>query len=204
MQFKGIDWSFIRFNDYKILDDWFHADQENKRFRPREYDGFDILDTKIYDEALRALKCEVQTYKPSTEHGFVIIECARCDYRNALEEFGNGFLQDAFFLFIDSDIESCVRRVNERVRHPNTLDDHFASEFVFESYRQGSSNYISSTILILKTIYGIDGQKIRVVDNSRKRSKDDLYEEMKAFVEDLVQVVSPSHNFEKDKQETLV
>jgi adenylate kinase family enzyme len=204
MQASGNGWSSIRFNDYKILDDWFHADSGYKRFRAREHDGFDILDPDIYDEALRVLKYEVQKYKPSTENGFVIIEFARCDYRNALEEFGRVFLQNAFFLFIDSDLESCVQRVHERVRHPDTLDDHFTSEFVFECYRQGQSNYISSTIFMLKAIHGIDGQKMKIVDNSGVRSRDDLYEEMKAFVEDFAQADSPTHNFATDKLETLV
>jgi adenylate kinase family enzyme len=203
-QAKGDAWSAFRVNDYKILDDWFRADSEHKRFRPREYDGFDILDPDIYDEALRVLKCEVQKYKPSTENGFVIIEFARCDYRNALEEFGRGFMQDAYFLFIDSDIEACVHRVHERVRHPITLDDHFASEFVLECYRQRHSDYIASTLSILKTIYGIDDQKIRIVDNSSLHSKEDLYEEMKAFVDDLEQTLSPPHNHATNISETLV
>jgi thymidylate kinase len=204
IQDTGNGWSSVRFNDYKILDEWFHADKEHDRFRPSEYGGFDILDPDIYDEALKEMKCEIQNYKPSTEHGFVVIEYARCDYRNALEEFGSSFLQNAFFLFIDSDIESCVQRVHERVRHPDTLDDHFASEFVFECYRQGYRNYISSTIFILKTMHGIDGQKIKIVDNSGVRSKDDLYEEMEAFVEDCAQAISPTQVFRINKSKTLV
>ena len=204
IQALGNSWSALRFNDYKILDDWFHADTGHTKFRPREYDGFDILDPDIYDEALKVLKCKVQKYKPPTENGIVVIEFARCDYRNALEEFGKGFMQDAYFLFIDSDIESCVHRVQERVRHPDTLDDHFTSEFVFECYRQGHSNYIASTLCILKTIYGIDDQEIRIVDNSRLHSKEDLYEEMKAFVDDLAQTLSPPHNNAPTILDTLV
>ena len=113
-------------------------------------------------------------------------------------------MQDAYFLFIDSDIEACVHRVHERVRHPETLDDHFASEFVLECYHQRHSDYITATISLLKRIYRINGQKIRIVDNSGSHSKDDLYEEIKAFVDDLAQTFSPPHNYATNILETLV
>lgn len=78
----GETWSAIRINDYKILDDWFQADTEHARFRPREYGGFDILVPAVYDEALQVLKRQVHEHTPSRENEFIIIEFARCDYRN--------------------------------------------------------------------------------------------------------------------------
>jgi adenylate kinase family enzyme len=180
----GETWSAIRINDYKILDEWFQADTEHARFRPREYGGFDILVPDVYDEALQVLKRQVHEHTPSRENEFIIIEFARCDYRNALESFGKDFLQDAHFLFFEAEIEICVQRIHDRVHKPiKTLDDHFTSEFVFECYRQCHKDYISSTVSILKTIYGVDEQKIRIVDNNAARSFQDLQKEMKDFVD---------------------
>jgi hypothetical protein len=180
----GKDWAACRVNDYKILDEWFHADSEFTRFRPREYGGFDILDPDIYDEALQVLKRQVHEHIPSRENEFIIIEFARCDYQNALELFGKDFLQDAHFLFFEAEIEICVQRIHDRVHKPiKTLDDHFTSEFVFESYRQRHKDYISSTVSMLKTVYSVNERKIGIVDNSAARSFQNLQKGMKDFVE---------------------
>ena len=181
---KGKDWTAFRINDYKILDDWFQADTEHARFRPREYGGFDILVPDIYDEALQVLKRQVHEHAPSRENEFIIIEFARCDYRNTLEPFGKDFLQDAYFLFFEAEIETCVQRIQDRVHKPiKTLDDHFASEFVFECYWERHKDYIPSAVSMLKTTYGVDEQKIRIIDNNAARSFQDLQKEMKDFVE---------------------
>lgn len=180
----GENWSAIRINDYKILDEWFRADTEHARFRPREYGGFDILVPDVYDEALQVLKRRVHEHTPSRENEFMIIEFARCDYQHALEPFGKDFLQDAHFLFFEAEIETCVQRIHDRVHKPvKTLDDHFTSEFVFECYRQRRKDYISSTVSLLKTAYGVDEQKIGIVDNNAARSLQDLQKEMRDFVE---------------------
>ncbi len=181
---KGKDWTTFRINDYKILDGWFQADTEHAMFRPREYGGFDILVPDVYDEALQVLKRQVHEHTPSRENEFIIIEFARCDYRNALESFGKDFLQDAHFLFFEAEIETCVQRIQDRVHKPiKTLDDHFTSEFVFECYQQRHKDYISSTVSMLKTIYGVDEQKIGIVNNNAARSVQDLQKEMKDFVD---------------------
>jgi len=180
----GESWSAIRINDYKILDEWFRADTEHARFRPREYGGFDILVPDVYDEALQVLKRQVHKHTPSKENEFIIIEFARCDYQHALELFGKDFLQDAHFLFFEAEIETCVQRIQDRVHKPiKTLDDHFTSEFVFECYQQRHKDYISSTVSILKTTYGVDEQKIGIVNNNAARSFQDLQKEMKDFVD---------------------
>ena len=195
---RGESWSVFRINDYKILDSWFRADKEHITFRPREYDGFDILVPEIYDEALKVLKREVQEHKPSGDNELIIIEFARCDYQHALELLGTDFIKNAYFLFLEADIKICMQRVNERVRHPSTLDDHFASEFVFECYKQG--NYVTSHVSMLKTVFGIDDRKIRVIDNSKIRSKDDLLDEMKAFVRDLAESEVPEFSLRKEEK----
>ncbi len=184
---KGEEWSTFRINDYKILDGWFHDDIEHTKFRPREYGGFDILVPELYDEALQVLKCKVQEYEPSKENEFIIIEFARCDYQSALEQFGREFMQGAYFLFLEADIETCVQRIFERVHKPvRTLDDHFTSEFVFECYRQRYKDFIAHNTCTLKTMYRVDEQNIRIVDNSAACSNQDLYNEMSDFVDHII------------------
>lgn len=180
-------WSAFRFNDYKILDAWFHDINQQHKFRPREYGGFDILAPELYDEALRELRREIQEHQ-SKENEFIIIEFARCDYQSALELFGKDFILGAYFLFLDAGIETCVQRIHERVRkQTKTLDDHFTSEFVFECYRQRQKEYIDSNISMLKTAFGVDDQSIKIIYNSGMRSRDEIYSEMKDFVDYLAQ-----------------
>ena len=64
-------------------------------------------------------------YHPSRENELIIIEFARSDYQHALDQLGREFREEAYFLFLDVEIETCVQRIQERVQHRSTLDDHF-------------------------------------------------------------------------------
>jgi adenylate kinase family enzyme len=177
---KGDKWSTFRINDYKILDGWFQDDTEEKRFRPSEYGGFDITIPKVYDEALDALKEEVLQHQPSRMIELIVIEFARCDYQHALEQLGKEFRKEAYFLFLDADIETCVQRIHERVQHPNTLDDHFVSNKVIECYDR--PNYVETNIFLLKTTFEIDDARVRIIDNSKNCNERDFYNRVKDFV----------------------
>lgn len=178
---KGDKWSTFRINDYKILDGWFHDNIEEKRFRPSEYGGFDITISKVYDEALDTLKEEVLQYQPSRENELIIIEFARCDYQHALEQLGREFRQEAYFLLIDADIETCVQRIYYRVQHRSTLDDHFVSDKVIKCYDQ--PNYVETNIFLLKTTFEIDNARIRIIDNSKNCNKREFYKKINDFVD---------------------
>jgi hypothetical protein len=47
------------------------------------------------------------------------------------------FLQESYFLFIDSDLEECTRRVRKRVTEPSLPDNHFVSEHIMRTYYGG-------------------------------------------------------------------
>ena len=98
-----------RLKDYTILHKMFQKDKEEKRFRSTQYlgyDGFDVLDFAVKDEALQKLHHNIVQRKKladvSTE--LLIIEFSRNDYCKALSFFTSLRLQDTFFLFINSDI----------------------------------------------------------------------------------------------------
>ena len=111
----------------------------------------------------------------------MIIEFARYDYSSSLQLLGSDLLQDAYFLLLNVDIKICVQRVKLRARNPHTLDDHFVPDSVFESFRQHSESYIDSTVSVLKTMYGVEEQRIWVVENNA--APQNLYDELEKLVD---------------------
>ena len=128
-------WNTYHFKDYNILEKMYQEDTLQVRFRPTEHKGFDVLDIFVFDEVLPLLEKKILTRIASIEeHKFITIEFAREDYGNALKQFSQAFLQDAHFLFIDSDFETCKQRIQERIIHPMTDDDHFISDYALDTY----------------------------------------------------------------------
>ncbi len=177
---KNDGWSVSRFNDYEIIYEWFRNDNEHLWFLPPERIGFDILVPEIYDLTIEKLTRKIAEHKPS-EHELKIIDFARWDYSSSLKLLGKDLLQPAYFLFLKADLETCVQRVHQRARNPHSLDDHFVPESVFECFRRQGENYITSTASILKTMYGVNEQKIWVVDNNT--TSQNLYKELENFVD---------------------
>src|SRR5437868_3051345 len=134
-----LDWSSIRFNDYDILREMFlfeklfQTDMKLRKFRATEHGGFDVLDFSVLDTALRELERKVRhRYSPKRDE-LIVIEFARDNYGKALQQFSSAFLKDAYFLFIETNMETCVQRVHDRVAHPMTIDDHFVSDDILTS-----------------------------------------------------------------------
>ena len=137
----SVGWSAIHLNDYDILCDMFHREQlfpsnySKKKFRATEHGGFDVVDFSVLDEALKELEKRVrQRFHQADE--VVVIEFARDNYDRALQIFKRDFLQDAYILFIESGLNTCLQRVQDRVAHPHSEDDHFVSEHIIRDYYQ--------------------------------------------------------------------
>ena len=177
---KDEKWSTSRFNDYKIMYEWFEGDTEQRQFLPTEYGGFDVLAPEIYDKAIGELTQKIGEHKPS-EYELMIIEFARCDYSSSLALMGKDLLQPAYFLFLKADLEICVQRVQQRVRNPLTIDDHFVPPSVFECFHQRGESYIDSTVSVLKTMYGVEEQRIKVIENNALPQN--LYNELDKLVD---------------------
>jgi hypothetical protein len=177
--------SVNRFTDYQILDNWFHADKECLQFRPSKYGGFDILDDNIYDEALAVMRGKILEYKSLEAPDLIVVDFARADYRSAFELLGKHLIQNSHFLLFKVEIATCIQRIRERVRTATSFDDHFTSEFVLETYDQ--PNYIGSIVTILEEDFQINEQRIRIIDNSSRFNKHDLYAQMLHFVRGLKQ-----------------
>lgn len=144
-----LGWNVRHFCDYYILYEMYQLDQKRGegRFRPTDYDGFDVCDSGAFDEVLeKALKKVNSTALDWIEekdniNKLCIIEFARDDYSEALKFFDKRLLPpyDTYFLFFDADIPACIKRIHDRVAKPDaerTLDDHFVSEDILDSYYQ--------------------------------------------------------------------
>src|SRR5437660_1319390 len=149
-----------RFRDYPILYKMFQNDQkvnyEKKRFRSTQdlgYGGFDVLDIAVFNEALQKLHHKILRRKKLVDDGteLLIIEFSRDDYCEALSFFTSLRVNDAHFLFINSDIPTCKARIKARADHPRTLDDCYVSDYIFEAYyKRDHQQYITEVALQLK------------------------------------------------------
>ncbi len=175
--------------DYRILYEMSLADREGIRFSSTlhdGYDGFDVHDLSAFDDALRELVRQLQEKERTFETNEVnIIEFARDDYCKALELFTPALLTDAFFLFIDADVETCKWRIKARVENPQTPDDHYVSEYIFEAYyNRDHRQYLTTTAACLTEHFHIAEERIKVVDNTNGVTR-------QAFLSQVGELVSP-------------
>jgi hypothetical protein len=187
-----------RFRDYTILYKMFRDDQkannEKKRFhstRALGYDGFDLLDFDVLDEALQKLHHNIQWRKKLADDSseLLIIEFSRDDYCEALSFFTSIRLYDAHFLFIDSDIPTCKARIKVRVDHPQTRDDRYVSDYAFEAYYQRDHRqYITKVAPQLKQRFGVSIEHIQVIHNGPEISVQQFYQDVKSFASDLLKI----------------
>jgi energy-coupling factor transporter ATP-binding protein EcfA2 len=163
-------WYVANFNDHSILRRMFLADAEQKQFRPAAHNGFEVLDPSVLDRALYLLQREIQDFHLSKDETLITIEFGRDDYKKALTLFNDGFWQDAYYLFIAADFPICMERIYERTLHPTTKDDYFVPDEIM--LNQHSALYIPPRI---------HGEKIRVIDNTKGKSLEDL----EAYIEEV-------------------
>jgi len=140
-------WNVVSLRDYDILYKMFLEDVGHKRFQPVEagYDGFDVTDFSVLEEALDQLKQQIidQHHNPAATK-FLFVELARDNYDAVLDYLSrdNHFiLQNVRILLIESEVELCIRRIYERAKG-NVSDDyrllpndmHFVSENILRTY----------------------------------------------------------------------
>jgi len=180
----------IRINDYVILEQMYHDDIECKQFQPADRGGFDVIDLTVIDTALKKLEQSAQyliSYKPER---VILIEFARNDYRRAFKLFSGAFLQDAYFLYLQAEIETCKQRIRNRIDNPVYDDDYYVSEYIFDTYYHNDDEKCLSQILINE--YGIDKQHIRGIDNNS--SLEEALRETTPFVDMIIDLKSADQN----------
>lgn len=158
-------YSAVRHSDYDILFDMFKSDTTRRNFFPTEHGGFYVKNPSIYDNAIMQLEQDIESHDYA-DNVLVLVEFARSNYISALDNFNTSFLQDSSFLFLDVDIHTGMKRVKDRVKHPQSVDDHFVGTLTFEYYHQkDNAKYLSSVRQRLLRHYGISSDKIIIHDN---------------------------------------
>ncbi len=175
--------------DYRILYDMSLEDKEGTRFSstlPDGYDGFDVHDFSAFDDALKKLVCRLQEKESASKANVVnIIEFARDDYCKALELFASVPLTEAFFIFIDAEVETCKQRIKARIADPQTPDDHYVSEYIFEAYYNGDHRqYLTLTTACLRDRFHIVKERIKIINNTNEVTK-------QAFLSQVEECVTP-------------
>ena len=173
------EWTARHINDYKILRKMFLADTQQIRFRPTEHNGFDAIDLTVMNIALREVEAEAHSCLSATD--LVTIEFARNDYREALQQFTPSFLKDAYFLFLDADIETCLQRVHERVIHSTSIDDHPSfSDAIFRNYYQKENGaYMTACLQKDFALY----KQVKVINNTG--SLNDFKQSVEQFAQEI-------------------
>jgi thymidylate kinase len=178
--------SIRRISDYEILYGMYVSgklknEDERKFEETEEHNGFDIKVFSVLDDSLKIIYEKAKKLsEPSSKEELIVIEFARKDYKQAFWHFNNhDFFRDAYILYLDVDISTCQQRVNKRVLNRKTLDDHFVSERIFNSYYQeDSKHYIISGF---REDYEIDEDRVKVLDN--KGSEKDFVLEVNQFID---------------------
>lgn len=187
-----------RFRDYTILYKMFQDEQkannEVKRFRSTldlGYDGFDVLDRDIFDEALQKLHHNILRRKKLADDGIelLIIEFSRVDYCKDLSFFPSLRLLNASFLFINSDIATCKARIKARADHPRTLDDRYVSDDIIDTYYRGDhQQYMTEVALQLNRRFGVPIEHIHVIHNGPEVSVQHFYQAVESFASDILEI----------------
>ena len=162
---SGIGLKSTRICDFVILEQMFHDDVEHKQFRPAAKGGFDVIDLTAFDTALNLLERSVEKYKLHAEpETTILIEFARNNYKKAFKQFSKEFLRDSYFIYLSVDQCNCKKRIHNRIDHPNTKDDHYVSDYIFDTYYYEDDGLFLSDIL--EKDYGMEKDRVLIVDNN--------------------------------------
>lgn len=150
-------------------------DESERRFEVAPYNGFIVTNFAAFDQALQKLERVVQrkVEKKMTsgkisllKPPFALIEFARNDYQRAFSQFTPEFLKDAYFLYLDTDIETCKQRIRKRFakeRDKKTSDDYFVSDRIFEIYYSIGEK---PDLVQIAEGFGIGPQRVQVIENN--------------------------------------
>lgn len=173
--------SSYRINDIKYLRRLFLFDKEHTLFEPIDNGGFHVRERSVLNEALTEVVREAQVCFQGQIYDLVMIEFARPNYGEELRKFGRAFLQDALFLFIDADVDTCFERIQIRAAHPQfPEDDIFLSkETLPRFYSVDNKGYIPDGLI---DDFGLQDWQVKCIDNVRS------IEEFEAQLSEFLQV----------------
>lgn len=168
-------WTALHMFDYEHLQDMFLQETqqniEKRSFQPSGPDihrGFDVIDEAVLDKALHDLSDKVlneEFISPGGEKT-ILIEFARNNYYHALQQFDRRFLQKAFLLYVNLDVETCIKRIHRRVTvKDKTTFDHFVSDDIMRGY-YCEDDWGNDLLRAYQREVGIEDLQTYEVDNS--------------------------------------
>ena len=168
-------WYTKYFREYEILYEMYKFDTQDK-FKCADHGGFEVRDFSVLEISAKHLEDKVNDYlSTASKDEIVCIELARDDYKKAMHFFSSEFLLDAYFLFIEVDVETCIRRIHHRVKYAST-SGHFVPDNILRSYyAENGFKYMTS---FFKEDYKIQ-KEVKTILNDR--SAHDFSEEVKSF-----------------------
>lgn len=177
-------WFVDRCCDYDVLYNMFKKDTKHKDFYQVKYGGFYVTNPTKYDEALSQLDSESWSCK-HYKYGLQIIEFARGDYLKALDLFQDNFLSNSSFLFLYSDINTCIERVSQRRKNPRSLDDHFVPDRTFERLIKAEpEEYLRNVCIHVQKSYWGKNTRIRVIDSGG--TIEDTLSQVQPFIDEMI------------------
>lgn len=189
------NWFVERFCDYDILYNMFRGDTRRKDFYPVKYGGFYVTNPTKYDIALARLETAGHSCKQG-RYGLQIIEFARGDYLKAFNLFQEGFLSNSSFLFLNADIDTCIQRVEQRMKEPHSLDDHFVPECTFERFIKAEpEEYLRNVCTHVQESYWGKHSRFRIIDS--RGTIDDTLSQVHPFIDEVIKLGTLFHNWEE-------
>jgi len=150
-------------DDYNILHRKFEVDTEQQRFRRAPHDGFHVKDPSVLNEALMELAESIRKLtRPLEKERLVIIDFAPSDYRAALKLFRHEIQDNAYFLMLYTDLDTCIQR-KSGVYEPHQ-NNHFVSEETMRTYY--FHNDLPNIKIHLQTDYNVTDERIKIINNT--------------------------------------
>jgi hypothetical protein len=178
-------WFAAHFNDYSILDAMSKHPVEGLQFTRPETGGFDVLDIRAFDIALKRLEKKIADSIPGFEadrEETIVIEFARNDYKRTFNQFDKDFIQDAYFIYLSTKVEVCKKRIRDRVLDEEHVDDYPVSEYIFKTYYHSDDGQDLPNFL--KQDFGIDESRVLIIDNNY--SLDEAIKRIAPFIDRII------------------
>lgn len=185
VQYKYIEWSAQRVCDYNILYKMFKQEEKKyKDFYPIKNGGFYVTNPERYNHAVQLLERSVRSVNPKGNR-LLVIEFTRSDYSQAFEVFGEGFFQNAGFLFVYADLDICMGRIAQRIKNPFSIDDHYVSEPTLAKYEgKDDGQYPLMVFSNLENKYSVKNSRLRILNSSG--SLHDTIKEATVFADKVI------------------
>jgi hypothetical protein len=190
-------------SDYKILQNMCMADLSHTRIRPTEFGGFEVLDFSVLDIALHIIERRVEKAlkrHPLELPRIAIIEFARSDYLQALSQFDRDFLKGAHFLILESDVDTCIDRIDRRTRCREFDDDTFVPVNIMEDYYQKDST--PDRVRELQKAFGLNDHQIQLMRTDVPRNEF-LHDCIREYFQSLIEPSSQTRRLVKTSNTSL-